>query len=182
MKHLSFKNPLSKSLLLIAISFIAFAGTATAGLDYYHISIGKKVVYTRYLNKPLSLENLPITTADMNEQVIIEYFQCNTPDKTGKNRVISLRDNTGKVIKEWKFADAKNGNTQMSIPVKELMQYLQSSKSKSLSLYYAATGKNEDEQLAFVAAPGKAVGYMSPAQLLFESLVYIKEDGLLPAH
>ena len=147
-------------MLLLTICCIAFAGTAKAGLDYYSIYIGKKVVYTRYLNKPLSLENLPITKADMNEQLVIQYYQCNMPDKIGRNRTISLRDNTGKVIKEWKFADAKDGNSQMAIPIKELMQYVQSSKSKSLSLYYAANGKSKDEQLAFVAAESKEVGYL----------------------
>ncbi len=172
----SLKNSFSKSLLLIAFSFVAFAGTATAGLGYYHISIGKKAVYTRHLNKPLSLENLPISKADMNEQLVIQYFQCNTADKTGKNRSISLRDNTGKVIKEWKFADAKNDNAEMTIPVKELMQYVQSSKSKSLSLYYAANGKTEDEQLAFVSGPAKSVGYLFHRQLPYQSFEFIKED------
>jgi hypothetical protein len=178
-----FKNSFSKSLLLIVFPFFTFTGSAIAGLDYYHIAIGKKVVYTRYVNKPLSLENLPITSADMNEQLVIQYFQCNVPDKTGKNRSISLRDNTGKVIKKWEFADAKDGNAQMTIPVKELMQYVESSKSKSISLYYAATGKTEDEQLAFVGGASKAVGYLSPAQWPFKSFAYLnKEDRLQAAY
>ena len=175
-----FKNSLSKLLLLMVFPFFAFTGSAIAGLDYYHISIGKKVVYTRYLNKPLSLENLPITSADMNEQLVIQYFQCNTPDKTGKNRSITLRDNTGKVIKAWHFADAKDGNAQMAIPVKELMQFVESSKSKSISLYYAATGKTEDEQLAFVGSAGKSVGYLSPSPLPFKSFAYLNKNEQLP--
>ncbi|CAN5280496.1 hypothetical protein BH11BAC6_BH11BAC6_13820 [soil metagenome] len=172
MKYLLYRNPLSKSLLLVAFFCTAFAGAANAGLDYYHISVGKKVVYTRYLNKPLSLENLPIGKADINEQLVIEYYQCNTPDKTGKNRSISLRDNTGKIIKAWKFADAKDGNTQMAIPVKELMQYVQSSNSKSLSLYYAANGKDQDEQLAFIAAGSKALSYLFRTQSLQQSFAF----------
>src|SRR6476620_2075886 len=111
MKYLLFKNAFSRSLLIV-FSFIAFAGTAKAGLDYYSIYIGKKLAFTRYVNKPLSLENLPISQADLNEELVIQYYQCNMPDKIGKNRSLSLKDKSGKVIKEWKFADAKDGNSQ----------------------------------------------------------------------
>ena len=178
MKYLLFKNSFAKSLLLTGIYFIAFAGTAIAGLDYYSIYIGKKLAFTRYLNKPLSLENLPISQADLNEQLVIQYYQCNMPDKTAKNRSISLRDKTGKVIKEWKFTDAKNGNTQMAIPLKELVEVAKNSNDKSLSLYYSANEKKEDEQLAFIAGGSRAVGYQFQKQLPFESFVFIKAELL----
>lgn len=179
MKYSQFRNSFSRPLLLMVFSVIAFAGTAKAGLDYYSIYIGKKLAFTRAVNKPLSLENLPISQADMDEQLVIQYYQCNTPDKTGKNRSISLRDKNGKVIQEWKFADAKDGNTQMSIPVKELVQVAKSSKDQSLSLYYSANGKAADEQLAFISGGSKAVGRLFQKPLPSESFAWIKGEGCL---
>lgn len=174
MKCLIMNKPAAKSFLLTGVLLITLAGTATAGLDYYTIYIGKKIAFTRYLNKPLSLENLPIGKADLNEQLVIEYYQCNMPDKIAKNRSISLRDKTGKVIKTWKFDDARNGNAQMAIPVKELVELAKNSNDNSLSLYYSANDKKEDEQLAFIAGGSKAVGYVSPLQLPYASYNYFK--------
>lgn len=179
MKYAQFKSFVSKSLLLVAFYFAAFAGTAKAGLDYYSIYIGKKLVFTRAVNKTLSLENLPISETDMNEQLVIEYYQCNIPDKTGKNRSISLRDDNGNVIKQWKFADARDGNTKMTIPVKELMQVAKSSKAKSLSLYYAANGKTKDEQLAFISGGSKTVGRVFQRQLQPRFFAFTKEEDCL---
>lgn len=176
MKYSIFKNAFSKSLLLVVFSSVFFAFTAKAGLDYYSIYIGKKLAFTRSVNQPLSLENLPISQADLDEQLVIQYYQCNTPDKTGKNRSISLKDKNGKVIKEWKFADASSGNTAMSIPLKELEQAAKSSKDQSLSLYYAATGKSKEEQIAFVSGGSKAIGNLQQKQWLPASFAFIKED------
>src|SRR6185312_6574494 len=89
MKHLFFKKPLLKSCLFILFCITAFMGTAKAGLDYYELYIGKKLILKRALNQPLNLENLPISQANSNEQLIIYYYQCNAPDKLAGNRVIT---------------------------------------------------------------------------------------------
>lgn len=176
MKYSLFKNAFSRSLLLVVLSSIVFTSTAKAGLDYYSIYIGKKLAFTRSVNQPLGLENLPISQADLNEELVIQYYQCNTPDKTGKNRSIILRDKNGKVIKEWKFADAKDGNTRMAIPLKELEQVAKNSKDQSLSLYYSANGKAADEQLAFISGGSKAVGWLFQKQMPPAFFVFIRED------
>jgi hypothetical protein len=136
-----------------------FIGTARAGLDYYEIFIGKKLILKRAVNQPLSLENLPVTQANINEQLIIYYYQCNAPDKLASNRIITLKDASGNKIKEWKFADAKGSNAAMIIPVKDLLQ-LQKANKNSLALFYTAEGKAREEKLVSVAAGDKTVGFM----------------------
>ena len=159
MKHLFFKKPLLKSCLFILFCITAFMGTAKAGLDYYELYIGKKLILKRAVNQPLNLENLPISQANSNEQLIIYYYQCNAPDKLAGNRVITLKDANGNKIREWKFADAKGSNTGMSISVKELLQ-LQKANKNSLALFYSAEGKTKEEKLVSVATGNKTVGFL----------------------
>jgi len=159
MKHLFKKTRLLTSGLLVVICLTAFIGTATAGLDHYEIYIGKKLIFKRALNQPLSLEHLPISEANSNEQLIIYYYQCNAPDKMASSRVITLQDAQGNKIKEWKFADAKGSNTGMAISIKELLQLQKTGKS-SFALFYSAEGKPQREKLVSVASISKTVGFL----------------------
>jgi hypothetical protein len=159
MKHLFFKKSWLKASLFIVFCMTVFMGTAKAGLDYYELYIGKKLILKRALNQPLSLESLPITQANSNEQLIIYYYQCNAPDKLASNRVIILKDANGNKIKEWKFDNAKGSNTGMSISIKELLQ-LQKANKNSLALFYTAEGKTREEKLVSVATENKTVGFL----------------------
>lgn len=182
MKHPSLKRSLLKASLFLVFCLTAFTGTVQAGLDHYEIYIGKKLVFKRALNQPLNLENLPITQANSNEQLIIYYYQCNAPDRLGSNRVITLQDASGNKIKEWKFADAKGSNAGMSIPVKELLQ-LQKSSKNALALFYSAEGRAERQKLASVAAGSKAVGLINTgfdAAFSTALLIYTKKYFIRP--
>jgi hypothetical protein len=164
MKRLLLKKSVLRSSLFIVFCFIAFIGTAKAGLDHYEIYIGKKLIFKRAVNQPLSLETLPLSQANANEQLIIYYYQCNVPDKIGTNRTITLKDADGNKIKEWKFTDAKGPDKGMSIPVKELLQ-LQKMNKNSFALFYSADGKVQAEKLAFVSAGSKTVGAIYKKQV-----------------
>lgn len=160
MKNVIFK----KAGLLAAICLIAFAIQANAGLDYYEIYIGKKLILKRAVNQPLSLNNLPLSQANSNDQLIIYYYQCNAPDKLGSNRVIVLKDANGNKVKKWKFADAKGADKGMVIPVKELLQ-LQQEGNNSLALFYSAEGMQQEQKIAMVAAQkNKATGFLDDEQ------------------
>ena len=155
-----FKKTLVKVFLFVVVSFTACMSTAKAGLDYYKVYLGKKLIYERFLDKPLSLQSLPLSQANANEELVIYYFQCNAPDKTGSKRSIALKDGNGNKIKEWKFADSKGSNTGMKIPVKELLQAERNSKTSSLSLFYTADGRTEGEKIAYLKADPKAITFL----------------------
>jgi hypothetical protein len=160
MKYLSVKKSLIKACLFVFIACTAFMSSAKAGLDYYKIFLGKKLIYERYLNKPLSLESLPISAADVNEMLTIYYYDCHAPNKTGSNRSIVLKDENGNRVKQWSFADAKGNSTGMAIPVKELLQLQKANKDHALALYYTAEGRADGEKLASIQAAPKDVSYL----------------------
>ena len=162
MQYLHVKKPLLKAGMFVLICLTAFIGSAKAGLDYYKIFLGKKLIYERFLDKPLSLQSLPISAANANETLNIYYFQCNAPGRTGNNRVIALKDDNGNIIKQWTFANAQGDKTGMAIPVKELLQLQKVNKSSLLSLYYKAEGRSGGEKLASIPAVRKDVASIHP--------------------
>lgn len=157
MQHLHVKKPLLKVCLFVFIALTAFITSAKAGLDYYSIYLGKKLIYERYLNKPLNLESLPISAANADEMLTVYYSQCNAPNKTGSNRSIVLKDDNGNTIKQWTFTDAQGTDKGMSIPVKELLQLQKANKNHALALYYTAEGRNGGEKLASIQPASKDV-------------------------
>lgn len=114
---------------------------AFAGTDSYRIYLNNKLILQQYVGRPLDLESLPLSEANSNDKLVIYYSHCGA---TGKNRSISVKDEKGTILKEWKFADAavKNemnipaGDDGMSIPVKEILAL--QAKDHGLSLYYSA--------------------------------------------
>src|SRR3954463_5848620 len=157
MQHLHVKKSLVKACLFVFIALTAFMSSAKAGLDYYRIFLGKKLIYERYVNKPLDLQSLPISTSDANETLTVYYFQCNAPNKTGSSRSIALKDDNGNILKQWSFTNAQGDNTGMAIPVKELLQLQKANKSRALALYYTAEGHTEGEKLASIQSASKDV-------------------------
>jgi len=160
MQRLHVKKSLVKVCLFVFIALTAFMSSAKAGLDYYRIFLGKKLIYERYVNKPLDLQSLPISASDVNEILTVYYFQCNAPNKTGSSRSIALKDDNGNTIKQWSFSDAQGNDNGMAIPVKELLQLQKANKSHALALYYTAEGRTDGQKLASIQQASKDATYL----------------------
>ena len=115
---------ISKQKMLLSFLLVLFLSASTAakaGLDGYQIYLNDKLILKQSVNEPLNLESLGLSQANVNDKITIHYSQCNRPDKLGKGRSITLKDSKGTIVKQWRFKDAKDGNTGMVIPVKELL-------------------------------------------------------------
>lgn len=137
--------------ILLASSILATTifAVAPTGVDSFEIYLNNKLISRHSLEKPLQLENLDLTGANANDQLVIRYLQCNAPNKSGKQRTISIKDDQGKTVKMWKFKDAENGDISMTIPVKEILE-VQQSGAQGLVLLYNAEGRNGEQKLALL--------------------------------
>jgi hypothetical protein len=143
-----------KAILLIFLS-LPFAGaSAFGGVDSYAIYLNDKLLVRQSLADPLDLKTLPISDKNVSDKLVIRYMQCNAPAKVGKNRVITLKNEAGKVVKEWKFKDLEGEASDMVIPVKEILA-LQKTASGALSFFYSAEG-NKTQKLAAVNGGSKS--------------------------
>jgi len=122
-----------KPLVLAAIGLITLMNVAKAGGDSYTIYLNGKQMMKQYVTQPLSLASLPVNDLKATDVLVVYYSHCGT---IGKDRSISVKDEHGTVLRQWKFADVAGKDNGMQIPVKEL-QELQK-KNAHISLYYAS--------------------------------------------
>ena len=112
-----------------------FTFNAIAGGDSYEIYLNNKLILKQYVSQPLNMKSLQLDKANFNDQLVIFYRHCG---QTGKGRSISIKDEEGKILKEWKFANATGSNESMVIPAKELLRLAKNNIITHLTLYYTA--------------------------------------------
>ena len=140
---------------LFSVLLCCTAGKAKAGLDSYEIYLNDRLLTKQYVNQPISLSSLQLNSSNQNDKITIYYSQCNAPNKIGKGRSISIKNTSGKVVREWKFEDANDSKTAMVIPVKDLLELDLASAGDSLSLYYNAEGTTEAQKLTSLQISAK---------------------------
>ncbi len=133
MQHSSFKNAFVKTFAFAVLSLITF--NAIAGGDSYQIYLNNKLILKQYVTQSLNIKSLQLEKINSNDQLVILYSHCG---QTGKGRSIAIKDDNGKILKEWKFANATGSNESMVIPAKELLQLAKNNIKTHLTLYYTA--------------------------------------------
>ena len=154
MKPLFFKQ----KFLLAVVLLLSTAFSAKAGLDSYEIYLNDRLILKQYVNQPLSLESLALNQSNINDRLVIYYSQCNAPGKIGKSRTLLIKDATGKIVKQWKFADANSGRSSMVIAVKDLLE-LDKKTGGALTLYYVADGRPDGQLLTNLRLGAKTTTY-----------------------
>jgi hypothetical protein len=157
MKTVSVARGMGKKFILAFLSFFILAVSAMAGVDSYEVYLNNKLLIRQSMSQPLDLKTLALSDAKRSDKLVIKYLQCNAPNKTGKNRTISVTNAAGKVIKEWKFKDATDDNTAMDIPVGDVID-LRKSATGTLNLCYAADGMQKSQKLAALGSLRKSDG------------------------
>ena len=134
---------LTRSAIILAsifgISKLAHAG----GGDYFQIYLNSKLVLNEVVGKPSTAlsKGLQLTAADRNEELVIYYSHCGT---VGTGRRIELKDENGKVYKEWDFNNS-SADKGMRIPVREILEYQK--QTAGLALFYHADQLQSKERM-----------------------------------
>ncbi|HEX6431693.1 MAG TPA: hypothetical protein VF008_28580 [Niastella sp.] len=151
MQHRSLKPAWAVVLTITIICLQAF--TAKAGGESFEIYLNNKLILRQAVTQSLNLQSLQLDKANKDDQLVIYYNHCGT---TGKDRTISIKDDKGNTIKEWKFADATGSNKGMTIPVKELLQFEKNYSHANLSLVYFAQQMPKGRALSALQFTGKS--------------------------
>ena len=146
------QQKLAKSLILTALLFSLFSFTGFAGGDVYEIYLNDKLVCKESYKSLSGSKGLHLDKLNVNDRLVIKYSHCGV---TGENRSIVVKDENNNIIKEWKFTDAKNNQSAMQIPVKELLAL--KAKNGSLKLYYSAKQMPEGRMLTAIQLDDKKV-------------------------
>ncbi|PWT99186.1 MAG: hypothetical protein C5B52_11010 [Bacteroidetes bacterium] len=113
---------------LLISSKMLFAG----GGDVYQIFLNDKLILKEVVYRPseASMKQVQLSQAEANDNLVVIYYHCGT---IGTGRHLSLKDESGKVYKDWAFANDP-AQKSMTIPVREILKF--KDQGHSLSLVY----------------------------------------------
>lgn len=147
MQNTFFQKLPVKALTILAICLTSFSFKAGKGTDSYKIYLNDKLILEQYVSNKFTVKDLQLTNANVNDQLIIFYNHCG---QIGKGRSIAIKNDQGKLLKEWKFEDVAGADKGMRIPVKEILQLEKSNTGSHLNIYYAAAQLPSGRTLATV--------------------------------
>jgi hypothetical protein len=155
MRHIFLKPALATVVAFALFCLNAF--TVKRGVDVFEIYLNNKLIVRQAMNQPIKLQSLQLNKTNINDNLVVYYNHCGA---TGKNRTISIRDDNGNVVKEWKFADASGSNTGMTIPVKELLQLEKRYANTHINLFYTAEQLPKGRMLSAVQFNEKSTTWL----------------------
>jgi hypothetical protein len=121
-----FQQSILVGIISVALFLVLSSFAIKRGGDSYTISVNGKQVVQYFV---LSKETLPELKINANSQdkLSVYYSECG---KIGTSRKLSVRNNHGQIIKEWKFANTLDEHTPMMVNAKEIIV------SDNMGLYY----------------------------------------------
>lgn len=117
--------------MVFGFIFLASFSLKGGGGDYYKVLLNGRLVAEQYLTKPVAVKALSLNAANHNDKLTVYYSHCG---QAGRSRSITLKSESGKILKEWKFSDSQS--QEMQIPVGEVLNA--SSKLNTVSVFYAS--------------------------------------------
>lgn len=129
------KSIISKTVLLVSITAILFSFTQNWGGEGFEIYLNNKVVIQQYGSSINDVKNLRLNQNQSNGQLTIKYHHCG---RVGKNRIVAIKNEQNKVVKEWHFADEASAVAAMNCNVKEILG-LKKGNEQTFRLHYSST-------------------------------------------
>ena len=157
MKNSSIKQKVIRILSVFTVCFTLLNVQAKAGADGFEVYLNNRLIQKSWVGQQLDLKNLDLSKANVNDHLTILYTQCHAPGKVAKGRSLVVKDEQGKVLKEWKFDDSDNAKLAMMIPVKDILALQTSNSEKSLTLCYQADNRPQPVVVASLKIKVKSV-------------------------
>jgi hypothetical protein len=142
------KSIISKTSGLLALAVMLLSFTPRFGGEGYEIFLNGKPVLKQYNKEMNAIRTLQINELAPNDLLTIRYYHCG---KVAKNRVVSIKDGQGKLLKEFWFKDAFIEMGDMNCTVKELTGL---KKGRILQIHYASSELPGGRQLALLSFSG----------------------------
>ena len=133
------------SLLILSIALFSFS--SPTGGDVFQIYLNNKMVLQEFVHNSKGVKSLNLDNASLNDQISVHYSHCGT---IGKSRHIALKNDDGKVLKQWNFADADGKIAGMTISVKDVVNVQKANGGNSVELFYSAKELPNGKQLASI--------------------------------
>ena len=130
--------------LLFSLGLLSFV-SAPSGGEGFEIYIGDKLVVQKYNKNLGEVQVIKLDRSYASQQMTVKYHHCG---KVGKNRIITIKDDQNKVLKEWRYTD-RDQMSAMSCQVKDILNF-EKIESDEIHLFYASSELPKGRQLATI--------------------------------
>ena len=142
-----------KRLAVVGICAMLFSFSTPWGGEGFQIFLNNKVVLQQFGDDMNTVKTLNLAQASPNDEISVRYHHCG---KVGKNRIITVKDEKDKVLKQWKFSNSSEVLDPMTCKVKDILG-LKNSKGSILKLYYSSSELTKERQLAAIKVVVKSI-------------------------
>ncbi|MFT3981436.1 MAG: hypothetical protein QM687_13255 [Ferruginibacter sp.] len=128
----------SKKLLLLAaitLFSVLCSFMAPAGGEGFEIYVDNKLVIQKFNKEMNRTINLDLSKTRAKAMLDVKFYHCGM---AGSDRVLTIKDVSGKLLKQWQFANSGGKNYTISIPVNEIFDIQRKTGDASIYLYYAS--------------------------------------------
>lgn len=147
------KKMIARAGLLACLAHLLFAFTTLPGGEGFEVFMNGKLVMQRFgkeMDKPQLLRLHPGNTT---EEISIRYHHCG---KTGKNRVLRVKNGQDRLLKEFRFGD-NTPAPDMKCRASEILS-LQKGNNDVLKLYYSSSELPGGRLLLTITGESTATG------------------------
>jgi hypothetical protein len=139
------------TLVGVALCSILFASSSLTGAHNVQVYLDDKLVVDHYVDSKTKTPKILVDPAENYGQLTVKYNECG---RTVTGRVITLKTEENKVLKEWRFEGSSSGfENPMQIPVKEITSLKQKG-TNSVNLFYSSNDFREGQQIASLVLSG----------------------------
>lgn len=118
------------------------------GAHSFQVYLDDKLVNEQYVRAGMTAPKITINPAEHHQTLVIKYNECG---KTVTGRKISIKDDRGNLLKEWKFDGTTSGyKDSMTCDLKDVVKALQKTNNPA-SLYYSSNDFSAGQQVATLA-------------------------------
>ena len=135
----------------VALCATLFSFSMLPGAHGVQIYLDSKLVIDQYINFKSDAPKLTLDPAEKYSQLIVKYNECG---RTVTGRVLTLKDEHNKVLKDWRYEGSSTGYSEsMSCSVKDIIALKQKG-SNTLKLFYSSKEFSEGHQIAYLVISG----------------------------
>jgi hypothetical protein len=157
MKQLiNFNLPKGFAILFLCTILFSFANVDLGG-EHYAIYLNDKLLVEKHVtSKATPLPTITLKGANPGDRLSVYYNECG---KIGTNRRLSLKDEKGNLLKEFRFNDATGEHTPLSCLTEDI-QKLWANGNPTVTLFYSSKLVSPEIALATLTfgSERKAIG------------------------
>jgi hypothetical protein len=132
--------------LLMTFSMLLFSFNTPNGGDSFTIHLNNKLVLQQYMHGDKAVKSISLDATNYNDELRVSFSHCGV---VGKSRVLIIKDQNDKVLKQWRYEDSKGS---MICKVKDILSVDKG--NTTLSLFYSSAEMSK-EQILVSFATGK---------------------------